>query len=312
MTDGQANRDTAPVLIGGRGYSWTIEDSQLVVRNAQGGVLDPTAAEVVISLGGDEPVWLTTVEALRAAYRGTQTGHLDGVVAAASALATSTTQQAETARTTDDRSILLALAANGVAQVGANPLCDLGVWELVMEHRDPEVRWTALEQNELLPPQLWNYPDTETRERVARNPECPAKILAHCRLTTGPFEWPSPRILRYPGISSNDWPAIRNGPCDGRWRRIPPARNLVFSSSCKTGRFKYEWQWSQIRRFRRVLPPHGFSTIRPPASILLSPHEWTSTPDPSANWNGDPVEIPWLTTNSRVPVSRRIPHAVPP
>ncbi len=177
MTDGVANSDAALVQIGGRGYSWTIEDHELIVRNAQGDVLDPTAAEVVMSLGGDEPAWLGTVESLRAAYHGSQPDELDGVAAAANALGTSRTQQAELARTTADGRILLALAASGIAQVGANQLCNLDVWGLVMGHRNPEVRWTALADNEVLPWQLWSYPDTDTRVRVARNSTSPLRVL---------------------------------------------------------------------------------------------------------------------------------------
>lgn len=162
--------------IGGRTYVWSIDQGALKVLNSQGEELSPTSAQVLMSLGGTEPPWFQVVEALFEAFRTSTTGGEAGVRAAVDALERSKTRRVELARTTRDRSVLNALAAVGTTQIGANPFCDLHAWQLVMNHRDPNVRRNALRNNEVLPPTLWESPDQETRMRVARNPDCPESI----------------------------------------------------------------------------------------------------------------------------------------
>jgi hypothetical protein len=62
--------------------------------------------------------------------------------------------------------------------VGANVRCTPRAWELLLNSRSPLVRRQAYQSNEVLSPYLWDYPDVNTRIRVARNPECPPEILS--------------------------------------------------------------------------------------------------------------------------------------
>jgi hypothetical protein len=168
--------------IEGRSYRWSIDRGVLKVRNAEGEELSPTSAKVLMSLGGAEPPWFQVVEAIFETFRTSITGGEAGVRAAVDALERSKTRRAELARTTRDRSALTALAAVGTTQVGANPLCDPHVWQLIMGNPDSDLRQRALRNNEVLPATLWDFPDEQTRLRVARNPDCPDSILAKLAL----------------------------------------------------------------------------------------------------------------------------------
>jgi hypothetical protein len=165
--------------IGGRSYLWEIDTGALKIYNEEGEELNPSSAQVLLSLGGQEPEWLAPVEALTEAFRVPPHGSpADAVSAAANALSQNQGRRAEIARTTEDEAVLAALAAIGTTQVGQNPYCKPRAWELLMNSRDPSTRQKALRTNEVLPPLLWQYPDPNTRIRVARNIECPAAILA--------------------------------------------------------------------------------------------------------------------------------------
>jgi hypothetical protein len=158
-------------------YCWRIDGNGLAIFNADGGRLDPVAAEVLLALGGTEPAWYSVGNALVAAYKDAGGRGKDAIAAAAEALGLGVGRRAELARTTDDRAVLVALAAYGNIEVGANPLCDRTAWDLVLKHRDPDIRRKALASNEQLPPALSNHPDLETRVRVARNWQCSVEVL---------------------------------------------------------------------------------------------------------------------------------------
>ena len=172
--------------IDGRSYRWSIDGGVLTVRNPEGEDLSPTSARVLMSLGGAEPPWFQVVEAIFEAFRTSITGGEAGVRAAVDALERSKTRRAELARITRDRSALTALAVVGTTQVGANPLCDPHAWQLIMSNPDADVRRLALRNNDVLPATLWEFPDEETRIRVARNPDCPDSILAKLALLEAP------------------------------------------------------------------------------------------------------------------------------
>ena len=157
--------------IDGREYFWRVEDGGLRIHNSHGENLSSTSAEVLVALGGSEPEWLVPVEALTEAFKAADVGAA-GVLSAATVLAHNPTRRAELARTTTDKSALVALAVFGVPQVGANPLVDASTWDLLMKSRDPSIRSQALRSNEVLPPALWQYPDVE------RGSESPATQTA--------------------------------------------------------------------------------------------------------------------------------------
>lgn len=163
--------------IGGAEYHWRVDNGQLVLHNASGDLLDPVAAQVIIALGGDVPAWYDVARALTAALEGAKEQNGTSIDDAAVALSYPPARRSEVARTTTDHAVLHALAAVGEAQVGRNPQCDIGAWDLILTQRDEAVRRKALSSNEVLPVSLWRHPDEATRVRVARNRECGPDVL---------------------------------------------------------------------------------------------------------------------------------------
>jgi len=154
-----------------------VDAESLEILNEQGEELNATAALVLMSLGGAEPDWLTTAEALAEAFRAAEGHPVETVRAAVMALELNEGRRAAVARSTTDPGVLAALAAVGTTQVGANPACTVRAWDLLMKSRDSSVRRQALRRNEILPPALWQYPDAETKVRVARNPATAEHVL---------------------------------------------------------------------------------------------------------------------------------------
>lgn len=154
-----------------------MDAESLEILNEQGEELNATAALVLMSLGGAEPDWLTTAEALAEAFRAAEGHPVETVRAAVMALELNEGRRAAVARSTTDPGVLAALAAVGTTQVGANPACTVRAWDLLMKSRDSSVRRQALRRNEILPPALWQYPDAETKVRVARNPATAEHVL---------------------------------------------------------------------------------------------------------------------------------------
>ncbi len=150
-------------------------DGGFQVLSERGEVLNPTSAAVLVALGGDEPAWLATVDALTRVHLAFP-GDADALRQAAAALDAGDGADS-LAATTTARAALLALAAVGCAGVGANPNCDRDLWNLLLYHRDLRVAKRALAMNRVLPPQIGFHEDEETRVRVARNPACTADQL---------------------------------------------------------------------------------------------------------------------------------------
>jgi hypothetical protein len=173
-------RSVEPLVAGARLGPLTVElrlaGAELEVIGAGGGRLDPGAAEVLIALGGPAPSWLAAVDALTRVGRAVP-GDIGAVCRAAAAIDAGGQERAVLARTSDDRAILIGLAAYGQYQVGANARCDTQIWDLVRYHPNELVRSQALRQNEVLPPALGGHRDVETRRRVAANPACPPELL---------------------------------------------------------------------------------------------------------------------------------------
>ena len=176
-TEEAGDRETVRARIDGRNYLCTVDAESLEILNEQGEELNATAALVLMSLGGAEPDWLTTAEALAAAFQVAEGRPVETVRAAAMTLELNEGRRAEVARSTTDPGVLAALAAVGTTQVGANPACTVRAWDLLMKSRDTSVRRQALRRNEILPPALWQYPDAETKVRVAQNPATPEDVL---------------------------------------------------------------------------------------------------------------------------------------
>ncbi len=153
-----------------------VDGHRLIVMDSDGRPLDPRSADVLVALGGEEPDWLPLVEAL-SVVPGEFPNDISAVTSAAHTLDLQPEVRAQLARTSRDRAILLVLAASGQYQIGANPLCDVKLWDLVRYHRRDDVRSAALRHNEVLGPKLANHPDPETRRRVAANPACPTALL---------------------------------------------------------------------------------------------------------------------------------------
>jgi hypothetical protein len=166
-----------PVRIHGADYSWLVRENELQVFNGAGGRLDPTAARVIVALGGTEPSWYSVAYALVTAHEGFSERELEGVNACAAALALADAERAQLARTVVDQEVLRALGAYGDIYVGVNPSCDQTSWALVVNHRDPEVMRRAYETLEVLSPTLATFPDDETKLRVARNLLCSPETL---------------------------------------------------------------------------------------------------------------------------------------
>jgi len=176
-TEEAGDRETVCARIDRRNYLCTVDAESLEILNEQGEELNATAALVLMSLGGAEPDWLTTAEALAEAFRAAEGHPVETVRAAVMALELNEGRRAAVARSTTDPGVLAALAAVGTTQVGANPACTVRAWDLLMKSRDSSVRRQALRRNEILPPALWQYPDAETKVRVARNPATAEHVL---------------------------------------------------------------------------------------------------------------------------------------
>jgi hypothetical protein len=196
------------------------------VLSEHGETLDPTSAAVLVALGGDEPEWLPTVDALTRVYQAFP-GHAGAMQQAAAALEAGARPDS-LAKTTTSMPALLALAAIGCAAVGANPHCDTYLWNLLLYHRDLKVARRALAMNPVLPPCLGNHEDQETRTRVARNPACTANQLE--RLAHDG----SPQVrLAVAGNPSAGAHALREGARDPEWPvRQAVARHPSCPSDC--------------------------------------------------------------------------------
>ena len=120
-TEEAGDRETVRARIDGRNYLCTVDAESLEILNEQGEELNATAALVLMSLGGAEPDWLTTAEALAAAFQVAEGRPVETVRAAAMTLELNEGRRAEVARSTTDPGVLAALAAVGTTQVGANP-----------------------------------------------------------------------------------------------------------------------------------------------------------------------------------------------
>jgi len=168
---------TTPLRIHGADYSWLVRQNELQVFNGAGDRLDPTAAKVIVALGGSEPAWYSVAYALVTAYEAFPERGIVGVNACAAALALAEAERAQLARTVEDQEVLRGLGAYGEIYVGANPCCDQTSWALVVNHRDPDVMKRAYTSLEVLSPLLATYPDDETKLRVARNPLCSPETL---------------------------------------------------------------------------------------------------------------------------------------
>jgi len=166
-----------PLRIHGADYSWSVRQNELQVFNGAGDRLDPTAAKVIVALGGSEPAWYSVAYALVTAYEAFPERGIDGVSACAAALALGAAERAQLARTVEDQEVLRALGAYGDIYVGVNPSCDQASWALVVNHRDPGVIQKAYASLEVLSASLATYPDDETKLRVARNLLCSPETL---------------------------------------------------------------------------------------------------------------------------------------
>ncbi|MGD0808516.1 MAG: hypothetical protein ABSA91_02215 [Acidimicrobiales bacterium] len=162
--------------VGQRDFKVLVDGHSLVVMDTDGRPLDPRSAHVLVALGGEEPDWVPVVEAL-SVVPGEFPDDIAAVATAARVLGLRPEDRAGLARTSTDREVLLALAASGQYQIGANPLCDVKLWDFVRYHRKDEVQSAALQYNEVLGPRLGNHPDPETLRRVAANPACPTGLL---------------------------------------------------------------------------------------------------------------------------------------
>ena len=152
-------------------------DGRLEIRTKAGELLDPVAAEVLMALGGEEPAWLSVVEALNVVnerFPNDDRALLD----AGHALGRSLQKRQQIARTSDNPAIRVALAGSGITQIVANPHMTAAEWDLLRLHRNQKVANKAMREATLLPPALHDHPDPQTRLRVARNPACPADVLA--------------------------------------------------------------------------------------------------------------------------------------
>jgi hypothetical protein len=207
-------------------------DGGFHVLSERGETLDPTSAAVLVALGGDEPAWLATVDALTRVYLAFP-GNPDAMQQAAAALDAGEGTDS-LAATTTSRAALLALAAVGCAAVGANPNCDRELWDLLLYHRDLRVARRALARNRVLPPQVGPHEDEETRLRVARNPACTATQLD--RLARSSSARVRQEVAGNPSTSSAtlswcaaaaDWPV-----------RQAVARNRLCPSSCRLRLFR--------------------------------------------------------------------------
>ena len=155
-------------------------EAELELFTKTGQRLDPTSAEVILALGGDEPKWLRVVEALGAVHR-IYPHDQEALLDAAEAIGQKKSSMVVTARDSRHYAELVALAEMGVHQVATNPLVDSLIWGLLMGDRDPGVCKRALVAANVLPPSLADYPDPQARIRVARNPLCPSPMSGKAR-----------------------------------------------------------------------------------------------------------------------------------
>ncbi len=150
-------------------------DGKLRVFTASGQLLDPLAAQVLQSLGGETPQWLRVVEGLHAAWDDRADARSLGQLA--EVLAAPPQTQVAVARQSDDGTILVGLAAAGVAAVIQNPRCSMRAWDLLRSHDDEFVRDLADDLAWELPVTFASHPDPDTRARVARNHACSSLLL---------------------------------------------------------------------------------------------------------------------------------------
>jgi hypothetical protein len=163
-------------VIGSQVFLLDTSGAELEVFTKTWDRLDSTSAEVIVALGGDEPRWLRIVEALSAVHR-IYSHDQQALLDAAAAIGQKKSAMIATARESQNYAELVALAEMGIYQVATNPLVDHLIWGSLMDDRDRQVRARALSTANVLPPALAEYPDPETRLRVARNPLCPARFL---------------------------------------------------------------------------------------------------------------------------------------
>jgi len=193
------------------------------VRNASGEILNPVSAAVLTALGGAEPRWLPTVDALTRVHD-LSPDDPTALAEAASALRAGT-RQVQLASSTTSRAQLIALASVGTISAAANPACDIEIWNLLLYHRDMRVGQRALAQHKALPPALARHPDVQTRIRVARNTACSAEQLRELSA--------DPQVtMQVAGNPSADARTLNACAADERWQ----VRQAVASNpSCPVG-----------------------------------------------------------------------------
>jgi hypothetical protein len=174
ISDASARR--LRTVIGSDVFYLDTSETELEVFTKSAQRLDATSAEVILALGGDEPTWLRVVEALSAVHR-IYPHDQQALLDAAAAIGQKKSSMVISARDSRNYAELVALAEMGVHQVAINPLLDPLIWRVLMDDRDTAVRKRALSAANVLPPSLADYPDPQTRIRVARNPLCPARCL---------------------------------------------------------------------------------------------------------------------------------------
>jgi hypothetical protein len=154
----------------------TIRGDDLDVFNKSGELLDPVAAEVLISLGGPAPPWLPVVRGLKQVHRSFPAD--DGaLVEAGQALARRRDTQNHLAKTSDQGPVLVGLAGAGFHQVSTNPHLTRREWDILLDHPDPEVAKRSRSAAAVLPQCLFDHPDPDTRVRVGRNPAVSPGVL---------------------------------------------------------------------------------------------------------------------------------------
>jgi hypothetical protein len=164
------------VRLGDQTGTVTVTGRDVFVTNVDGRRLDPSAATVLLALGGPEPAWLKAVESI-SAVAWCLPGDRRSLEIAVEALGWPRDRLAKAAATTDSPAIMLVAAVHGVVNIGRNAHCTPAAWDILRRHRDADVRRKALTANAVLPATLAVIDDEETLVRVARNPECPPEVL---------------------------------------------------------------------------------------------------------------------------------------
>ena len=122
-------------MIGSEVFYLETAGNELEVFTKAGQHLDSTAAEVILALGGDEPRWLRTVEALSAVHR-IAPHNEQALLDAAAVISQKKSSMVVAARDSRHYAELVALAEMGVHQVATNRLIDPLIWGLLMDDRD--------------------------------------------------------------------------------------------------------------------------------------------------------------------------------